>query len=228
METQKSIQRYLLIAIGIVLVIGAAVRYAFFIEKAGDDAGGGSPMAQTGTSSQSTAGQANGEKELGTQESNVPDFPVLQRPVVFSSVFSDEARTLMLKKIDASIAALEKDPRVFDEWMNLAILRKTVDDYEGAREIWEFLTVVNPKNQGPYANLAALYAFELKDPVRAEKNFTIALGLWKKDTTVWRNAYEFYRYVQKNDVRAKEILENGIKETQSPDLQYLLDHYGEL
>ncbi|MEK7099322.1 MAG: hypothetical protein AAB916_02300 [Patescibacteria group bacterium] len=163
--------------------------------------------------------------EIGNQSL---DFPVLHRPVTFSSAFSVEAQDIMRKKIDASIVALEKDPKVFDEWMNLAILRKTVDDYEGAREIWEFLKIMNPRHQGPSANLAALYAFDLKDPVRAEQNFTIALELWKKDTMVWRNAYDFYRYVRKDDQKAKEMLANGIKETESPDLQYLLDHYSEL
>jgi len=155
-------------------------------------------------------------------------IPALRRPIVFSAAFSEEARVLMQKKIDASIAALEKDPRIFDEWMNLAILRKTVDDYEGARQVWEFLTVTNPEQASPYANLASLYAFDLKDPARAEQNFTAALKIWTKDVSVWRNAYEFYRYVRKDDAKAKETLQSGIRETDSPDLKYLLERYSEL
>ncbi len=155
-------------------------------------------------------------------------MPKLRRPVVFSAAFSEEARGLMRQKIDTSIVALEKNPQSFDEWMHMAILRKTVDDYEGAREIWEFLTRVNPRNFGPFANLGSLYAFDLKDAPRAEKNFTAALALWTKDISVWRNVYDFYRYVRKDDEKAKQTLRDGIEATKSPDLQYLLDHYSEL
>lgn len=155
-------------------------------------------------------------------------YPALRRPIVFSAAFSAEAQTIMRQKIEASIAALGKDPRVFDEWMNLAILRKTVDDYEGARQVWEFLKTTNPQQPGPYANLAALYTYELKNPALAEQNFIEAIRKGPKELSVYRNAYDFYRYAQKDDVKAKEILRKGIAETQSPDLQYLLDHYAEL
>lgn len=152
-------------------------------------------------------------------------MPRLRREVLFSASFSPEAQGIMRQKIDASIAALEKDPRVLDEWMQLAILRKTVDDYEGAREIWEFLARTSPNQFGPFANLASLYAFDLKDAARAEQNFTTALALWTKDISVWRNAHDFYRHVRKNDEKAKQMLREGIEHTKSPDLQYLLDHY---
>ena len=219
-------KRTIIAMLGALVVVAGIGYYAYFnfqsysVDQNGEEL----PPPQSPADSMVSDG-AEVPIEIGNQS---PDFPILRRPITFSSVFSAEAQNLMRTKIDASIAALEKDPHVFDEWMNLAILRKTVDDYEGARQIWEFLTVVNPKHQGPYANLGALYAFDLKDPARAEKNFTIALDLWKKDTTVWRNAYDFYRYVRKDDQRAKEVLVNGVKETASSDLQYLLDHYNEL
>lgn len=155
-------------------------------------------------------------------------LPSLRRPVVFSSVFSPEAQRIMTQKIAVSIAALEKDPRLFDQWMQLAILRKTVDDYEGARQIWEFLKTTNPQQPGPYANLAALYTYELKNSVLAEQNFIQAIQKGPKEVSVYRNAYDFYRSVRKDDSKAKQMLQDGIKETQSPDLQYLLDHYSEL
>ena len=155
-------------------------------------------------------------------------MPLLRRPIVFSSVFSPEAQRLMTQKIEASIAALEKNPQLFDEWMQLAILRKTVDDYEGARQIWEFLKTTNPQQPGPYANLAALYTYELKNPDLAERNFAQAIQKGPNEVSVWRNGYDFYRYVRKDDGKAKETLQAGIAQTKSTDLQYLLDHYNEL
>ena len=156
------------------------------------------------------------------------DIPELRRPTIFSSVFSVEAQGIMRRRLEANIAALEKDPRNFFDWMNLAILRKTVDDYEGARQIWEFLKTTNPEQPGPYANLASLYGFELKDSSRAEENFIEAIRKGPKEVSVYRNAYDFYRYALKDDDRARRMLQDGIAQTGSPDLQYLLDHYDDL
>ncbi|MFY9463105.1 MAG: hypothetical protein WAP52_02885 [Candidatus Sungiibacteriota bacterium] len=222
---------------GFVLLIVVGLGYYRYAIRAPDQ---GSPID---TSAGNTAGSASsapvsvGIKGTGdyTVEAvplsagNAPaGMPQLRRPVVFSSAFPPEAQRLMTQKIDASIGALEKDSRLFDEWMQLAMLRKTVDDYEGARQIWEFLKTTNPKQASPYANLAALYTYELKNPTLAEQNFAQAMQKGPKDISVYRNAYDFYRYVRKDDAKAKQTLQDGIKETQSPDLQYLLDHYGEL
>ncbi len=202
--------------------------------QATDENGVSGPASEPGTSSPPHTAGAGETQETVAGGTFLPegirpsDFPQLKRPISFSAIFSAEAQLIMREKIEASISALEKDPRLFDEWMNLAILRKTVDDYEGARQIWEFLARTNPKQPGPYVNLASLYAFELKDPVRAELNFAHAIGIWPKEVVVYRNAYEFYRYVQKDDAKAKEILQKGIAETESTDLRYLLDHYADL
>lgn len=155
-------------------------------------------------------------------------MPSLDRPVVFPVSFPVEARKQMSDKINATAVVLKKNPQAFDEWLALAIFRKTIDDLEGARQIWEFLAAGNPKNPLPFANLANLYAFELKDPTRAEENFIKALEKDPTDVLFYRQTYEFYRYVRKDDAKAREILQKGIAQTKSPDLQYLLDHYSEL
>jgi len=155
-------------------------------------------------------------------------IPSLDRPVIFPAGFPQEARGIMSDKIKANVALLKKEPRSFDGWMNLAVLRKMIDDYEGARQIWEFLTLASPQQPGPFANLASLYAFDLKDPVRAKENFTKAIQKNPKDVSVYRNAYDFYRYFLKDNNQAKLMLTEGIAQTKSPDLQYLLDHYDEL
>lgn len=227
-------KRDILMAALLLLVVGGIGYHVYFNVLYKDAVPAETGGVSSGATSGSVAIETEGKgvymiEEIPLSEGiSLSNIPVLRRPIVFSSVFSEEARALMRQKIDASIAALEKNPRLFDEWMQLAILRKTVDDYEGAREIWEFLKTTNPQQPGPYANLAALYTYELKNPDLAYKNFILAIQKGPKEISVYRNAYDFYRYVQKNDLKAKEILQDGIKETQSIDLQYLLDHYGEL
>lgn len=159
---------------------------------------------------------------------NVPQYPVLDRPLSFPQSYSEEARKIMTDKINATIAALKKDPNQYGEWANLGIFRNGINDWEGARQIWEFLTVMSPSQPAPFANLANLYAFSLKDPVRAEANLKKAIEKGPLEMSVYRLGYEFYRFVRKDDALAKETLANGIAKTSSSDLQYLLDHYDEL
>lgn len=220
---------------GAVLLAALGAGYALYMRTPTEESPGAAQAGDIAGDASSTAIIVNveGSGDYTVETIPVPagntlaGMPQLRRPVVFSSLFPAEAQRLMTQKIDASIAALEKDPQIFNEWMQLAILRKTVDDYEGARQIWEFLAAGNPKNPLPFSNLANLYAFELKDPVRAEENFIKAMQKDPTDILFYRQAYEFYRYVRKDDGKAKEILQKGISNTKSPDLQYLLDHYSE-
>ncbi len=190
----------------------------------------GVPHASSSVSSLKTEGTGNYHIEAIPlpQSGKASAMPSLDRPIVFPASFPTEARKQMSDKINATAAVLKKDPQNFNEWLALAIFRKTVDDFEGARQISEFLAAGNPKNPLPFANLANLYAFELKDPSAAEKNFILALQKDPNDVLLYRQAYEFYRYVRKDDAKAKETLQKGIAQMKSPDLQYLLDHYSEL
>lgn len=163
-----------------------------------------------------------------SQSAKAPAIPSLDRAVIFPASFPAEARKVMSDKINATAAVLKKDPQKSNEWLALAVFRKTIDDFEGARDIWEFLAAGNPQSSIPFANLANLYAFELKDPARAEENFIKAMQKDPNAIILYRQAYEFYRYVRKDDVKAKETLQKGIAQTKSPDLQYLSDHYSEL
>ena len=155
-------------------------------------------------------------------------YPSLDRPLVFPQSYPEEARNIMSDKMNATISALKKDPNQYGEWLNLGIFRNGINDYEGARQIYEFLTVTSPSQPAPFANLANLYAFSLKDPVRAEANLKKAIEKGPLEMSVYRLGYEFYRFVRKDDTLAKETLTKGIAKTSSPDLQYLLDHYDEL
>lgn len=165
---------------------------------------------------------------LPKKDAQTISIPSLDRPITFPAGFPDEAKKIMSDKISATAAALKKDAQRYDDWLNLGIFRKQIDDFEGARQIWEFLTTTNPDKPIPFANLANLYAFDLKNPALAEENFIKALAKGPKEMFVWRQAYEFYRYVRKDDAKAKDMLQKGIAQTNSPDLKYLLDHYSEL
>lgn len=235
------LKKYVYAGIGILAVV--FVGYYFYLGK--NIVGQTSDTVQRGESSQAVE---NGTTEKappvsvkvdGTGKYTVevlpmafsdaaPEYPSLDRPLVFGQGYPEEARKIMSDKMNATIAALKKDPNQYNEWLNLGIFRNGINDWEGARQIWEFLTVANPSQPAPFANLANLYAFSLKDPVRAEANLKKAIEKGPLEMSVYRLGYEFYRFVRKRDDLARDMLNQGIAKTDSPDLKYLRDHYDEL
>ncbi|MBI2053484.1 MAG: hypothetical protein HYT41_01940, partial [Candidatus Sungbacteria bacterium] len=127
---------------------------------------------------------------LDSSGTKQPAYPPLERALTFPADYPAEARRIMTDKINATIAALKKDPNQYNEWVNLGIFRNSLDDWEGARQIWEFLTIMSPSQPSPFANLANLYAFSLKDPVRAEINLKKAIEKGPKETSIYRFGYE--------------------------------------
>ena len=233
---------YLLLCAGLVLagVFGYRIyqiRYAAEQAPAGDRGlQQATPQSKNGDKEGKTGIRVGGTGKYTVEALPIPQQsagtapapPSLDRSLVFPPVFSGEAQRLMTDKMKAAVADIKKNPQSFNAWANLGVLRHDIDDFEGAKEIWQYLARVSPDQPVPYVNLANLYAFELKDPVKAEENFTKALEKGPKEVLTWRSAYEFYRYVRKDDGKAREILKRGIAETNSPDLQYLSDHYTEL
>lgn len=154
------------------------------------------------------------------------EIPNLDRPVIPPQDFPEEAKKIMEEKIKNLSEELKKSPEYFEGWLQMAIYRKTINDYEGAGEIWEYLTLINPKNITAFNNLGNLYGYYLKDYKKAEENFLQAIKNGPDQIYIYRNVYDFYREVIKDDVKARAILEQGIKANPaaSQDLKNLLDN----
>ena len=154
---------------------------------------------------------------------NAPD---LSRTVTIPSSIPRDAGNAIKARIEELAATLKEKPDLGSAWLDLATYRKMINDFEGAREIWEFLTRLHPDSFIAYTNLASLYAFDLKDAVPAEKYFTFAYERGARDVSFFRSLYEFYRYVVKNDENAKKALSEGIERNpEAHDLKYLLENY---
>lgn len=153
--------------------------------------------------------------------------PDLNRPMTVTVELPADAKKLALEKIAQLESDLKKDGSNVDNWLTLAIYRKTIGDYIAARDIWDYLGNTNPKNFVTFANLGDLYANYLRDPVKAEENFKRAIANEPSHTYVYRNFSDFYRYVKKDDAKAKAVLEQGIvaNPTSSQDLEYVLNNY---
>lgn len=112
-------------------------------------------------------------------------------------------------------------------WIQLGLLRKLIGDYSGAKEAWEYACLLKDSDFVCHANLGDLYAYYLADGVKAEQNFLKAIQISPNQPYLYEKTYEFYRYVLKNDAKAKDILKKGIEANpeSSQELQKLLNNY---
>lgn len=63
----------------------------------------------------------------------------------------------------------------FDAFNNMALIKQILYDYEGARDIWQYVGEKRPANSLSFYNLGLLYANDLKDNEAAERNLLQAL-----------------------------------------------------
>jgi len=118
----------------------------------------------------------------------------------------------------------------FRSYMEAASVKKGVGDYEGARDIWEYVNEKRPKNSVSFANLGDLYANFLKNPVRAEQNYLKAIENDPSDPGYLRGLLELYQYQLTSRLGFSEEIFKKAAETNKeiPDFWLILANYYEL
>src|SRR3989344_4992309 len=71
-------------------------------------------------------------------------LPDLDRTVEIKSVLTDAQKEDILAEIEELSGVLKNSPDWPDGWLKIALLRRTIGDYEGAREIFVYLSALNP------------------------------------------------------------------------------------
>ena len=152
-------------------------------------------------------------------------IPDLDREIVFKDDFPEEARQKMIDKIEKASQELKDDPTSFGNWLYLGLDRKGIDDYEGAKQAWEYATLINSDNFVVRGNLGDLYAYYLKDNQKAEENYLKALELGPGQVYLYYKTAEFYQLFLKDEQKARDIVQTGLKlNPNSADLQSLFNN----
>ncbi len=151
--------------------------------------------------------------------------PILDKKIVFPPTYNENAQKIMLAKINTTISFLKQNPTSYDSWIDLGIYRKMLNDYNGAEEIWVYLTKVAPTKPDAYLDLGDLYAYYLHDNAKAEKYFLIVQDVSPKWIVGYERTVDFYVTVRQDKIKAKKFLDSAI--AKHPDmeegLQPLLD-----
>lgn len=199
--------------LGIILAAVLLMGGAYFVLRDGEKIPATEELPATTTPGTSN----NGTEPTFTiipieQKEKLPSPPDIEKPLTFSDDVFPENKQKMLDQWKITMEELKKDHNSLDAWLQMGLLRKTTGDYEGAREAWEYASIIRPKNSVSFANLGVLYGYYLKDQQKAEKNFLKAIENDKVLTYFYAQTADFYLDVIKNKEKAIGILEQGIKE----------------
>lgn len=161
------------------------------------------------------------------EERKLPPAPTLVLPTNYLSTNSPEVNKMVLANLEKVIAAIKKDPKSAMNWIELGIQRKTLGDYDGARDAWEYAKAIEPGNIVPWNNLGDLYHFYLKNYVKSEENWKKTIALKPDYMQGYRGLYELYTYSMKEKIgEIPVMLKKGIeKNPDAGDLKVMLADY---
>lgn len=139
-------------------------------------------------------------------------MPDLDGEIIVKANLSEENKNRAISEIKITIAGLKADYNKLEGWLNLGLWRKTLGDYEGAAEAWQFATLIRPNDPVAFHNLGDLYSQFLPDFPSAEKYYKMAVEKDKSHQPFFYvKLYEFYRYYEKNMDAAENTLLDGLK-----------------
>ncbi|MCR4330404.1 MAG: hypothetical protein NUV49_00780 [Patescibacteria group bacterium] len=165
-------------------------------------------------------------EKIPTEKAKI-SAPSLNRPLTFTGDIPLEAKKIITDNVKRLTDILKSDSSRFDAWLDLGSYRKQSGDYEGAREAWEYATLLLPGSYVPWNNLGDLYQYYLKDFVKAEKNFQQAIVSDPSFVQAYHSLFELYTlsYTEKAHLADDTLLEGLKKSPNNIDLLITLAQY---
>lgn len=210
--------------IGVVIVLIIASLFVFRgAFRSSEDVGEGSQNQQN---TQSGGTDTDGKPAVSFVENNTPP-PPLDQPMRPTTVLSEATRIQLDAKIKTIISSLKKNPKDTDMWLGLGLYAEMYTDYQRAKEIYEYVTKVDPNSYTAFHNLGNLYRAYLKDYEKAESNMKVVLDLSPSYTPEYISLSDLYRYniAAKKDLADDVLLQGLQKNPKSTDLMIALAVY---
>ena|SRR3989339_114355 len=158
------------------------------------------------------------EKQSAGQAKETADYfkirmPSLDKEIVVKGNFTEVQKADLIQQIKDASELLKGNFDYYQGWLHLGLLKKAIEDYQGAEESWKFAALIRPKEFLAFNNLGVLYHFYLKDYSKAEENFLKAIENKPGEMMVYQNLHELYRfsYQEKADL-ADDILLQALKQ----------------
>ena len=175
---------------------------------------------------QANGGQSSVISGSKNDEEIKKQMPDLDREIIIKENLSTEVKLRAIADLKDTISRLKEDYDRREDWLNLGLVRKLFGDYEGAKEAWEFATIIRPNDPVAYHNLGELFWLHIPNYPLAEKYFLKAIEIGPENSLFYLKLHELYRYSYKEKVNlADDILIQGIKATGDPGLKAALEEF---
>lgn len=127
-------------------------------------------------------------------------------------LFTEEQKKQIFDQISTEAQAVKLDPIHFQGWINLGLLKKTIGDFEGARDVWEYASLIEPLNSLSFSNLGELYWRYLHEYQKSEANLRASIEHKPDDIQNYVSLAELYHYSYKEKYElADDVLLDGLK-----------------
>ncbi|MBU4536916.1 hypothetical protein KJ603_02680, partial [Patescibacteria group bacterium] len=120
------------------------------------------------------------------------EVPSLDRKIEFPESLPVEAHEPVTKKINEIVASLKENSDSFDNWLELGIYRKMIEDYEGTEIAWDYASYLEPNKFVVWGNLGDLYALYMRDNTKAEVYYLKALEIGPHQDYLYFKTAQFY------------------------------------
>ncbi|QQG45481.1 MAG: hypothetical protein HYW89_00890 [Candidatus Sungiibacteriota bacterium] len=139
--------------------------------------------------------------------------PIEVRPIPEEvKLFTEAQKQELYASLDMHGRSVKARPNFFTGWIQVGIFKKIIGDFEGARDAWEYASLLEPLNSLSFANLGELYWRYLKDFPKAEANLKISLKNKPADVQTHVSLAELYYYSYKEKAEeADDVLLRGLE-----------------
>lgn len=120
---------------------------------------------------------------------------------------------ILKKQFEAAVVAVQTNPDSYNDWITIGIIKKQVNDYDGARVVWEKAVVLRPAGSLPLYNLANLYADFLNNPQKAEEYYLAALRNSPDLTQGYTNLADLYKNKLNQPEKVEPLILDGLSKT---------------
>lgn len=212
----KQILKRFILPTGAILLLGMGI-YAYTYWREG--------KIETGVKNQETKTQTSVDPDIkvetvGTSTSSdkkpTEPPPSLSRAITNSAKVPDASFLQIKVSIESLIQKIVKDPYSFDSWVQLGVARKSLGDYEGAEQAYQYALLIRPDSFIARSNLVDIVDPIYKDYPRAEGLYREMTEVYPSRLDTFRRLYEMYRYryTEKKDL-ADDVLLEGLKRSET-------------
>ncbi|MBI3442713.1 MAG: hypothetical protein HY007_03015 [Candidatus Sungbacteria bacterium] len=205
------------IIVALLVVVGIAFREKIFHSvpempqsaPVGNEAATSSPPHAQNPENLLTPNQNQPAKPLSAYHGRPLD-EIKFRPEILETM-SGEHKDKLSANVRKYAKMVKETPEYTAAWLELALLKKAIGDYEGSRDIWLYKSVIHPHEATAFLNLGDLYTNYVKDYPKAEASYGGAIKADPKNVMGYLGLSDLYVFfLKEKKAQAEGVLKEGI------------------